>query len=104
MVFSFWYRSHQLQSAQLSVDSSVKIEMAKGKVVSSQEEERKVQERGSKLTKVEEEERKVQPQVKRLTQVQEEGLRRAFARKAILSPRYLIQCCIDVNFDDHDWI
>ena len=49
--------------------------MAKGKVVSTrvhQEGKRKVQE-------------------KSLTTVQEEGLRRAFARKAILSPRYSIQ-------------
>ena len=55
----------------MSVGNSVLLKMAKGKVVSSRV-ERKVQE-------------------KSLTPVQEEGLRRAFARKAILSPRYSIQ-------------
>ena len=59
----------------MSVGNSVYLKMAKGKVVSTrvhQEGKKKVQE-------------------KSLTPVQEEGLRRAFARKAILSPRYSIQ-------------
>ena len=65
--------------------------MAKGKVVSSQVEKGKAQEKGL-----------------RLTQVQEEGLSRAFARKAILSPRYSFQwtnlagCWIDANDDDYE--
>ena len=54
----------------MSAGSSVRVRMAKGKVTAS-----KVQEEKGKVLK--------------LSPVQEEGLRRAFARKAILSPRYI---------------
>ena len=57
----------------MSAGSSVRVRMAKGKVTAS-----KVQEQKGKVLK--------------LSPVQEEGLRRAFARKAILSPRFPFSC------------